>query len=289
MADWAIIEEGQNAATLESSALAQSVVAVMREHVPELTRSPAKMLELLHDAAESEGLNPDEDKDFPKHANWLWRKLVPVIPTLESFGITASEGQERDGEDGKKKRYIRFMKDDTDGPPTDGVGQHGDSRDSTENMVSRSDPHTYAPGTAGTAGIPYLSKKGKNTEGRIDKGTDAGPSLQDGKNAVPAVPVDPSAYLSQPERDTISIDAVPEGENAVPEAPDPPVEALLDDPPSWFRNQVNRHIEANTDVAIEPLCRAVAVEIHGDDKRWPEVEEPITRWLEDFFDDGEEF
>jgi len=74
----------------------------------------------------------------------------------------------------------------------------------------------------------------------------------------------------------------------MPEERDP-LEALLDDPPSWFRNQVNRHIEAGTDVAIEPLCRAVADKLYEDDKRWSEVKEPITRWFEEFFDCGEEF
>ena len=94
MADWAVIEEGQNAVTLEASVLAQSVVAVVEEHGPVVKESPSNMLTLLHDAAESLKLNPDKDKEFPKHANWLWRKLVPVIPTLESFGIEMSESKE---------------------------------------------------------------------------------------------------------------------------------------------------------------------------------------------------
>jgi hypothetical protein len=215
MADWAVIEEGQHAVTLEGSALAQAAVAVVAEHGT-VQKSPSEMLNLLHEAAESEGLNPDKDKDFPKHANWVWRKLVPVVPTLESFLITASEGKDAD-----KKRYIRLERidlPDDPNPEPKGEGQHNGSGDSTEKMLSPSDPHTYGTETTETAETPYFPRNSKYTEEQIDNGEERD-VLQGGKNAVSAVPGVGEAYLSQSEGDTISDDAVPDGVDAVTTKP----------------------------------------------------------------------
>src|SRR5215211_1797442 len=102
MDDWAVIEEGQHATTLEASVLAQAVVMVVREH-EEVIESPTKMLELLKDAARSEGIDPDlKGNDFPTAASWLWRKLVPVIPTLEAFRISVTDGQHGSGTNKKR-------------------------------------------------------------------------------------------------------------------------------------------------------------------------------------------
>jgi hypothetical protein len=219
-----VIEEGQHAVTLEGSALAQAAVAVVEEHGT-VQKSPSNMLKLLHEAAESEGLNPDKDKDFPKHANWVWRKLVPVVPTLESFRITASEGKDAD-----KKRYIRLERlDSPDGPNTEpeDEGQHNESGDSTEKMLSPSDPHTYGTEDDRDSRDTIFSENRKYTEEQIGNTI----VLQGGKNADSAVPGVGEAYLSQPEGDTISDDAVTEGGNAVNEegAGDPPkaIEARL--------------------------------------------------------------
>jgi hypothetical protein len=198
MDDWAVIEEGQHAITLEGSALAQAAVAVVAEHGT-VQESPSEMLSLLHEAAESEGLNPDKDKEFPKHANWLWRRLVPVIPTLESFGITASEV--RDNAKGRK-RFIRLEKDTLPSPGPEGSGQHNAGSDSTENMLSVSDPHAYADPTARTARTAYFSENSKYTEDRIDR-DDTHAVLQGRKNGVRAVRSDESAYLSGKSEDTI--------------------------------------------------------------------------------------
>jgi hypothetical protein len=238
--DWSVIEEGQHAVTLEGSALAQAAVAVVEEHGT-VQKSPSNMLKLLHEAAESEGLNPDKDKDFPKHANWVWRKLVPVVPTLESFRITASEGKDAD-----KKRYIRLERlDSPDGPnpePED-EGQHNESGDSTKKMLSPSDPHTYGTETPGTAETPYFSENRKYTEEQIGNTI----VLQGGKNAGAAVPGVGEAYLSQPEGDTISDDALNEGGNAVTE------EGAGDSPKAIEARLKREQIRAAREARGEPL------------------------------------
>jgi hypothetical protein len=129
-----------------------------------------------------------------------------------------------------KKRYIRLERlDSPDGPnpePED-EGQHNESSDSTEKMLSPSDPHTYGTETTETAETPYFSENRKYTEEQIGNTI----VLQGAKNADSAVPGVGEAYLSQPEGDTISDYAVTEGGNAVTEegAGDPPkaIEARL--------------------------------------------------------------
>jgi hypothetical protein len=213
-ADWAVIEEGQHAVTLEGSAVAQAVVAIMKAQGPLVQRSPAKMLGLLHDAAESEGLDPDKDKEFPKHARWLWRKIVPVIPTLESFGIKATSGK-----DESKTRYIRFELDTTPNPEPEDKGQQNASGANNEKMMSPSDPHTYAKGTTGTTESSYLPRNSKYTEDPRYKGVEDG-LLFSGKNDDSVDSDVTPAYLLGGEGDNTSDDVVPEGGYVVPEPED---------------------------------------------------------------------
>jgi hypothetical protein len=209
-ADWAVIEEGQHSVTLEGSAVAQAAVRVMEEHGPVVQQSPAKMLELLHDAAESEGLNPDKDKEFPKHANWLWRKMVPVIPTLEAFGIAATDGRDKE-----KKRYIRLAQSTPRDPKPEDEGQHNDPGDSIRNYTDPSESYRYGTVTTEPTEPPYLPENSKYTEDQTDKGCgDA--LLQDEKNAGSVAPAVTSAYLSDGDGDSISDDVVTEGDMLSP-------------------------------------------------------------------------
>ena len=77
MADWAVIEEGQHAVTLEASALAQAAVAIVNEHGT-VERSPSGMLDLLTKAAESEGLNPDRDKGRGQQRHHISLKIANI-------------------------------------------------------------------------------------------------------------------------------------------------------------------------------------------------------------------
>jgi len=192
MADWAVIEEGQHDTTLEASALAQCVVSLMQEHTA-VEKTPADLLKMLRDAAHSEGIDPDQrDNDFPAAASWLWKRLVPVIPTLEAFRISVTDGKQ--GRGANKKRVIRIARFGT--PGGDSSGTAGDS---SEKMLSPDKADTYAPGTAGTAGTAFFPENSKHTEERIDNGDGRG-VLQGGIFTVPAVPAVPEAYLSQKPR-----------------------------------------------------------------------------------------
>jgi hypothetical protein len=202
MSDWAVIEEGQHETTLEASVLAQCVVALMREH-NEVDESPSKMMDLLKNAAASERIDTDvKGSDFPASASWLLRKLVPVVPTLESFRITVEDGVRGRGKD--KTRYVRFAYGNS--IPPDG--------NSKTKMLSDQKPHRNGLGTAGDSRTAYFPENRKHTEERIDKGT----VLQGGKYAVPRGDAVPTAYLSGKTPDSISGDAVPTSGDAVPAA-----------------------------------------------------------------------
>jgi hypothetical protein len=203
MADWAVIEEGQHETTLESSTLAQCVVALMREH-EEVVETPTKMLELLKDAARSEVIDTDvKGADFPASASWLWRKLVPIVPTLEAFRISVSDGHEGRGKD--KSRFIRIARFSGDSNPPGG--------DSKEKMLTDQKLHRNGPGTAGDSRTADLPENSKYPTKLIDND---GSVLQGEKNAVPADPAVPKAYLGGKSGDSITDDADPTTENAVP-------------------------------------------------------------------------
>jgi hypothetical protein len=194
MADWAVIEEGQHATTLEGSALAQAVVAVVDEHGT-VEESPSKMLELLHDAAESEGLNPDKDKDFPKHG----------------------------------KRYIRLEKDSTPRGPG-GRWHHNDAGGSINNMVPPPNPHTYGKRAAEAAETPYFPGNSKYTRERIASGENGG-VLQGGKNAASVASAASGAYLSGKTGGTISGDAATENDMLPPASKGAEDESAGETPP----------------------------------------------------------
>jgi hypothetical protein len=208
--DWGIIEEGQHETTLEASALAQCVVAAVKEHgVVEDT--PKSVLKLLRDTAYSEDIDADsKNNDFPASASWLWRKLVPVIPTLEAFHISVTEGTQ--GRDSSKKRLIRIARFDT--PGGDSITPAGDSK---ENMLTPEKADTYGMGTAGTAGTAYFPENSRYPTNAVEN---RGSVLQDGKNAVPADLADPKAYLSGKSGDSSEGNAVPANDSADPESLD---------------------------------------------------------------------
>jgi hypothetical protein len=179
----------------------------MKEH-DEVEDTPTKILKLLKDVAESETINTDvKGCDFPAAASWLARKLVPIVPTLEAFRISVEDGMRGSGK--SKERYIRFSRDL-------GVGQQPPDWDSKEEMLYPTFADTYAVGTARDSRTAYLPENSKDTEERIDGGVVEDSVLFSGKNAVPAVPAVPEAYLSQKVGNSISDDAVPADGDAVP-------------------------------------------------------------------------
>jgi hypothetical protein len=206
MADWAVIEEGQHETALDSSVLAQCVVAAMREH-DELDKSPTDMLKLLRAAASSEGIDTDtKGSDFPASATWLARKLVPIVPTLESLRIAVEEGTRGRGKG--KARYIRFYRESYTPPDGDSTGTAGDS---SENLLTGIKPLTNGAGTAGDSRTADFPENSKHTDTHIEGGL-----LFSGKNAVPDNSAVPKAYLSGKKPVSRNSDAVPADGDAVP-------------------------------------------------------------------------
>jgi hypothetical protein len=168
MKDWAVIEEGQHSSTLEASVLAQAVVALVDEH-GDVSRAPKEMLDLLRNAAHSEGLDPDgRDNDFPGGASVLSKRLVPVVPTLEALRIKVEDGRENSK---ARKRFIRFSRD---GQEPDSYGQLTDSSPSHESGLP------IANRTVRTVRTALSPENSKDTEERLDNG----PVLQSSKSPV---------------------------------------------------------------------------------------------------------
>ena len=100
--DWSVIEETQNATTLEGSPVAAAIVKFME--VPSHYEGPAgDLLEKLKETAEDMGLNPQYNKAFPQASNWVWKRIKPVKPTLDGYGIQADQV---DRGRGKAKRMV---------------------------------------------------------------------------------------------------------------------------------------------------------------------------------------
>jgi hypothetical protein len=228
MEDWAVIEEGQHETTLDSSVLAQTVRVLMTQH-DEAKGTPTEVFKLLKDAANSDGIDVDrKDNDFPGSASWLWKKLVPVIPTLEAYQISVSDGHEGRGKE--KSRFIRIARFGGGDSKTPG----GDSK---EKMLTDQKPHRNGLGTVGTVGTANLPENSKYSTKQIDND---GSVLQGGKNTVPTDRPVPTAYLSQKSGDSKADDAVPTSENAVPTSDEQRIDELVRQgmSPSWARAEV---------------------------------------------------
>jgi hypothetical protein len=175
MSDWAVIEEGQYETTLESSALAQCVVALMEEHSV-VQDTPKAVLKLLTSAAYSEDIDTDSpNNDFPASASWLWRKLVPIIPTLDAFRISVTKGD--DSTTRNKTRFIRIArfggpdgdgnpegeesKSEDDAPKSESADSKTASADSIFENAARAAADTYAVRTASDSRTAYFPENSK--------------------------------------------------------------------------------------------------------------------------------
>lgn len=115
--DWSVIEETQNATTLEGSPVAAAIVKFME--VPSHYEGPAgDLLEKLKETAEYMGLNPQYNKAFPQASNWVWKRIKPVKPTLDGYGIQADQV---DRGRGKAKRMVIVLDRTGEAGPVTGV------------------------------------------------------------------------------------------------------------------------------------------------------------------------
>jgi len=96
----------QNKEALEASPVAQAIMAFMgnKDDVNRRNKwegSPSKLLEELDVIAEKIKLNT-KDKQYPKDARWLWRRIKAVRTNLQAVGIVA----DKDDTDHTKGRRI---------------------------------------------------------------------------------------------------------------------------------------------------------------------------------------
>lgn len=85
--DWDNVVKAQNQGTLDGSPVAQAIIKFM-ENREEYESSSANLFKSLDLVAENLGV--DKDKEWPKSARWLWRRIKEVLPLLSSVGIEAS-------------------------------------------------------------------------------------------------------------------------------------------------------------------------------------------------------
>ena len=76
------------------------------------------MLEKLKETAEDMGLNPQYNKAFPQASNWVWKRIKPVKPTLDGYGIQADQV---DRGRGKAKRMVIVLDRTGGAGPVTGV------------------------------------------------------------------------------------------------------------------------------------------------------------------------
>lgn len=96
LADWEDVVKAQNQSTLDGSPVAQAVIKFMEEHA-EWSGSSSELHKKLETVAEGLGVSVTRDKEWPKSARWLWRRVKEVLPLLAASGIEASRREEKSG------------------------------------------------------------------------------------------------------------------------------------------------------------------------------------------------
>ena len=79
----------QNEAAIDSSPVAQAVLALMQDRA-EWQGTPSELLAVLESLAQENGLDT-RAKNWPKSSTWVWRRLREVQPNLLAMGIVVSE------------------------------------------------------------------------------------------------------------------------------------------------------------------------------------------------------
>lgn len=92
--DWNENVGVQNRAVLDSSLLAQTLLAFMGQQTEGWEGSPTELLEKLKAEAEVLKLNTEHDKFFPKNVNWLWKRIREIMPILEARNLKILRDEE---------------------------------------------------------------------------------------------------------------------------------------------------------------------------------------------------
>jgi hypothetical protein len=134
--DWNEIVQVQNQTTLDGSPVAQAVIKFM-EDKDEYIATSSELHKTLEVVAEALGVSIKHDKEWPKSARWLWRRIKVVLPLLVSTGIEARRDEDQHG----SRIHLRKKPEDdatdatTNGNPEDEpkIGGDTDTDDATAN------------------------------------------------------------------------------------------------------------------------------------------------------------
>ena len=190
--DWAVIEETQHSTTLEGSPVA--AVLKFMEDRDYYEGTAGDLLDELKDTAEDMGLNPRNNKAFPHASNWVWKKIRPVKPTLEGFGIRAD--QEPRGRGSDKRKVIVLDKQGGAGNPPGGASKNSDA-DPTDSAQGSAETRGGVSGGSGASKNPPPYDVGVNAES--EKESPAYEPVDPRRyreNTDPANPASPKAYES---------------------------------------------------------------------------------------------
>ena len=96
LADWNEIVRVQNQATLDGSPVAQAVIKFMEDKA-EYSATSSELHKKLEGVTESLGVSIARDKESPKSARWLWRRIKEVLPLLVAADIEANREEDKTG------------------------------------------------------------------------------------------------------------------------------------------------------------------------------------------------
>ena len=191
--DWAVIEETQHSTTLEGSPVAAAVLKFMEDR-DYYEGSAGDLLDNLKDIAEDMGLNPRNNKAFPQASNWVWKKIQPVKPTLEGFGIRAD--QEPRGRGSDKRKVIMLDTRGGVGNLPGGASKNSDA-DPTDSAQELEESRGGDSGVSGASKNPLTYDVGVNSNSGGEAAGGCSDTIRSGENTDPANPASPIAYQSQ--------------------------------------------------------------------------------------------
>lgn len=76
--------------------MAQAVIKFMEDKA-EYSTTSSELHKKLEGVAESLGVSIVRDKEWPKSARWLWRRIKEILPLLVAAGIEASREEDNTG------------------------------------------------------------------------------------------------------------------------------------------------------------------------------------------------
>jgi hypothetical protein len=96
LSDWDEVVKVQNRSTLDGSPVAQAIIRFMEDR-DEYSGTSTELHKELEAVAEKIGVSVSRDKEWPKSARWLWRKMQLIVPLLVTAGIEATRSEEKRG------------------------------------------------------------------------------------------------------------------------------------------------------------------------------------------------